>query len=67
MSELILAAEKGDCNALKIFLEENVDLYVKRRLDGKSILHRVASLGHFNFLSLLLENGFDVNCVDNDG
>ncbi|MBC8393550.1 MAG: ankyrin repeat domain-containing protein [Deltaproteobacteria bacterium] len=58
------AALDGDLNALKLLVENNVDVNVRDRIDATP-LHRAVQKGEIAFARLLLENGADVEAKSN--
>lgn len=61
---LACAALNRDAEAVQILLDEGADVDERDAGDGKTALHMVAAGGFDDIVSLLLENGADVNAED---
>ena len=70
-SGLILSADEGHDNVVKIFLDHGVNINNIGQKDGifrnKTALMRAAASGHFSTVELLLEKGADMNQKDSLG
>jgi ankyrin repeat protein len=59
--QIIKAAKAGDLATVRTLLENDASLVDARDSDGSTPLHCAAWKGHANVVTLLLDNGADVN------
>ena len=64
--QLFDAAKTGDTGAVKLLLDQGVDMNVKDN-DGWSALHYAAIYAHTKTVKFLLDQGVDINATDNYG
>lgn len=64
--ELMQAAEKGNTEAVKVLIEEKVDVNATDK-NGMTALMWAAAKGHLATAELLITKGADINVSDNDG
>lgn len=64
---LVLAAEKGHTECVRLLLEHRADVEAQRPKDGSTALHAAASGGHAACVKMLLTSGADPNAVMTDG
>lgn len=63
-NDLIEAAEKGNIEKVKQYIDAGTDVNAKKD-DGCTALMHAAENGYLNIVKLLVENGADVNVKDN--
>lgn len=64
---LHLAVQSGSFNTVKLLLESSSDLLHHRSETGETPLHIAATFDFKDIVTLLLENGANINIQDNDG
>jgi hypothetical protein len=64
---ILLAAEKGDLQQVKVLLKNNPALIFSKAIDGGTPLHPAATHGHKDVVKLLLETNSEVNAKSNKG
>ncbi|WP_425385820.1 ankyrin repeat domain-containing protein [Wolbachia endosymbiont (group A) of Barypeithes pellucidus] len=65
-TSLHLAAEQGDLNAVKYFVEKGGDISAQNEM-GYTPLHLAAKNGNLDMVKYLIENGANPKAIDNDG
>jgi len=60
-SLLCIASRDGKARCLNELLKTNINVNVRRKVDGYLPLHDAARHGHFDCLRILIENGANVN------
>ena len=67
VSSLMLAVSSNDIDGVKFFSRAGGFLINQKNIGGATALHIAARNGNLEITSILLENGADVNIVDNEG
>jgi len=67
MTPLMLAAQKGTPEAIKILIKHGADLEIKDSMGGRTALMWAVSSNKLDAAQTLVEAGADIECVANDG
>ena len=61
---ILHASLKGDLDAMKVLIQNGVDVNAVHEESQWTVLHYASTEGHVDVVKVLLENGADVNAVD---
>lgn len=67
IDEVFLDASKTRTEIFKEKYSKKINLKTLRNNNGETLLHVSAGYGRFTLTKYLIENGLDVNCIDNAG
>ncbi len=67
INSLMSAVASNDLNGVKFFAKAGRVLINQKNLGGATSLHLACREGNFEIVKVLIENGADVNVVDNEG
>lgn len=67
ITALMSAVSYNDIEGVRFFTKNNPEIVNKRNLGGASALHIACREKNYEIVKILIENGADINIVDNEG
>ncbi len=66
INSLMIAVSSNDVDGVKFFSKAGASLLNQKNIGGATALHIAARSGNLEIINILLENGADVNAMDNE-